>query len=465
MVHVRLLCICSLILCTIGGRCRADMANDSVALLQGESSVQGEPDVTTPTSPATTQPTFRWNVAWEGWDGLQIDLSDRLLSPTELLGLTTRPDDDRERTRFSMNIGGRLEIDAGAYDTTGDLFEPDATIKIRRALLDMTGMFRFVVPIDYKVEFGYIPGQFYVNELYLLFPDLDYVGTLKVGFFKPPQGLDRITSSRDITFMEPASTLQALATGNEAGIQIGHPVFDQRMTWNLGIFGNGDNFGEYGNASKNYGNVIGRLTWLAIDHLNPEHPQDNGFLHFGVSANYQYSTTSTVRYRSRPESYLPPYIIDTGEINASSASTFGLEAAWVGGPWTVQAEGFDTPVTSNVSGTLNFSGFYVLVSRFITDDSRAYNPTTAAFSRVIPHDDFQCGKSGWGAVELGVRCSYTDLSDGTVSGGRLSMLGGELNWYLQPHLRWMFNAEYGHVTGSPAHGDIWLIQTRLGIDF
>jgi phosphate-selective porin OprO/OprP len=417
------------------------------------------------TKPTTNQDIFHWQAAWEGWDGVTIGLSDRLLSPTELLGLTTRPESEQERTRFTMNLGGRLEIDGGGYDTSGTLFEPDSAIKLRRATVRGVGMFRLLVPVDYKIEFGYIPGQFYVNEFYFLFPHVDYLGNLKLGFFKPPQGLDRITSSRDIVFMEPAAPLQALATGNEVGVQIGQPVIDQRATWNLGIFGNGDNSGEYGNASKNYGNIVGRVTWLPIDHINPDHPQDNEFLHLGVSANYQYSTTSTVRYRSRPESYIAPYIIDTSEIDASSVATFGLEAAYVNGPWTTQAEFLDSPISPNSGGTLNFNGTYFFIGKFLTDDSRVYDRTTAAFSRVIPRDEFRFGKSGWGAVELGCRYSYTDLSDGFVSGGRLGMLSGELNWYLTSHVRWMLNAGYGHVTGSPSHGDIWLVQTRLGFDF
>jgi hypothetical protein len=87
------------------------------------------------------------------------------------------------------------------------------------------------------------------------------------------------------------------------------------------------------------------------------------------------------------------------------------------------------------------------------------------FARLIPRRDFDFGKgSAWGAFELGARISYTDLDNGNVHGGKLSLLMGELNWYLNAHVRWMFNAGGGHVSGTH-DGNIVLFQTRVGIDF
>src|SRR5262249_54824291 len=146
------------------------------------------------------------------------------------------------------------------------------------------------------------------------------------------------TSSRDLTFMEPASVLQALAPGIEAGLQIGQPVLHERGTWALGIFGGGIVNTEYGNASQTYGNLIGRLTYLVIDHVAPDRPRENEYLHLGFSANIQYSPSSNVRYRSRPESYLATHLIDTGDIDASGSGELASEVAYVRGPFSVQGE-------------------------------------------------------------------------------------------------------------------------------
>ena len=63
------------------------------------------------------------------------------------------------------------------------------------------------------------------------------------------------------------------------------------------------------------------------------------------------------------------------------------------------------------------------------------------------------------------RLSHTDLTDGNIEGGQLTMLMAGVNWYLQPHLRWMFNYGSGHVSGGPNDGNMLIFQTRVGVDF
>ena len=322
-----------------------------------------------------------------------------------------------------------------------------------------------LTPFTYKVEVGYVPNQFNLEQASITFPDLPYVGNLKAGQFQPPMGLDLITSSRDLAFMEPAAPLQALGLPIEAGVQVGRPICDRRATWALGIFSQGAGPSDYG-ASAEYGNLIVRLTWLAIDQLDPDHPARNQYLHLGISGDFQFASSSTVQYRSRPESHIPPRVIDTGKIDASRSGTFGFESAWVDGPYLLQAEALDSVVEPDAGGTLNFYGFYALVGWYVTGESRPYDRQSGAFQRLIPQRDFNFGRGGgWGAVQLACRVSYTDLTDGDVSGGRLGLVMGELNWYLHSHVRWMLNAGAGHVTGGKSDGDMYIFQTRIGVDF
>jgi phosphate-selective porin OprO/OprP len=263
--------------------------------------------------------------------------------------------------------------------------------------------------------------------------------------------------------METAAPLQSIAPGIEAGAQIGRPVFDQRATWALGLFAPGAGAREYGNASQDFGSLAGRLTWLPDYHPDPDHPADNRLLHLGLSANVLYSASSSVRYQSRPESYIAPYIIDTGELDANHATTFGVEAAWVNGPLSIQGEFIRSDVGENGVGDLAFYGFYAYASWFLTGESRPYNPTSGCFKRLIPRHSV--GQGGLGAFELTCRLSHTDLTDGNVEGGRLTMLMAGVNWYLQPHIWWMFNYGNGHVSGGPNDGNMFIFQTRIGVDF
>ena len=415
---------------------------------------------------------LRLQASWRGWDGLHLELDrrTRLHNPTNLFGGSLAGSNapmllQLEQVQMTARLGGRLEVDGAGFLTTGNLAGFDDGAQLRRLLLSAQGDCILLLPVSYLVEVGYIPSEFYVNKAYLRSPDINYVGNLQFGVFTPPMGLDLVTSSRDLTFMEPAAPLQAIAPPNMAGFQIGHPVFSERATWALGVFGDATPSTEYGNISKNYGSAIGRLTWLALDHLDPDCPAANRLLHLGMSADYQYSVTSNVRYQSRPESYLAPVIIDTGNIDASGAATIAGEAAWVNGPFSAQGEFIHSFVQENSGSLLNFGGFYAQVSWYLTGESRPYDRAAGEFTRLIPRRNFNFGKAGWGAVELACRFSHTDLNSGEVQGGRLNLLMAGVNWYLNPHVRWMFNYGMGHVSGGLWDGNLFIFQTRIGVDF
>jgi phosphate-selective porin OprO and OprP len=415
---------------------------------------------------------FHWDVSCKGWNGLQLGMSQKtpwVKTPREMLGLqplTNVPTMHLEQLKMSAKIGGLIEGDAATYHTDGNLNFADGA-ELRRARINAQGDCIFVWPVSYLFEVGYVPNEFYLNQAWLASDRMDYIGSLVVGYFGPPMGLDLQTSSRDLSFMEPATVLQAIAPGNEAGIQIGHPVFDKRGTWALGIFGGGLLFSEYGNASKDYGNLMGRFTYLIVDHVAPpDRPNENHVLHLGISANVQYSASSIVRYRSRPESHIAEYVIDTGDIDADGSVVAGAEAAYVKGPFSLQAEFLDSLVRQNNGDGLNFYGFYANASWYLTGESRPYDPVNGDFKRLIPRHNFDFGRGGgWGAFEVAARFSHTDLSDGDVHGGRVGLLMGELNWYLHSHVRWMFNAGGGRVSGGSHDGNLVLFQTRLGVDF
>jgi phosphate-selective porin OprO/OprP len=201
-------------------------------------------------------------------------------------------------------------------------------------------------------------------------------------------GLDVVTSGRDITLMEPAAPLEALAPGVSAGLEIGRPVFDQRATWKLGLFTERAGSQDVGEATKDYGRAITRVTVLPIHKVDPEHPDSATLQHLGLRANILYSASSSVRYRSRPESHLAPYVVDTGNIAADGALVAGAQAAWVNGPFSVQAEYMRSWVDEKDGQEPGFDGTYLEASWFLTGESRPYDRQNGCFARVIPHRNF-----------------------------------------------------------------------------
>jgi phosphate-selective porin OprO/OprP len=414
-----------------------------------------------------------WEFSWKGWGGLHLKFWEKtsVVDPLPTLFHLPRntpglPTLSLEELKLSARIGARLEFDGAAFLTTGNLTGFDDGVELRRARIKMRGDATLLVPFQYEFDLGYVPTQFNLTKAYLIFPNLRYVGNLKVGQFQPPMGLALTTSSWNISFMEPAAPLTAIAPGTQAGFQIGRPVLDRRATWALGAFGPGAGGNEYGSVTQGFGNVVGRATWLAAGRPDAADPSRNRFLHVGLSANVQFASPGTIRYQSRPESYVAPYVIDTGDIASSSASTIGAEIAWVNGPFSAQGELLHSWVSGIDVGSLDFGGFYGYAAWVLTGESRPYDSDAGAFGHIVPRRDFSFHRGhGWGAIEVAVRYSDTDLTSGPVRGGRLRLLMSSLNWYLQPHLTCMFEYGTGKVTDAPSEGRIRIFQARIGVDF
>jgi len=422
---------------------------------------------------------FEWKFSWEGWKGLHVDLSQKTPIKGALTGAGAKmlsdvrekiqgTNTDRvfhlEEAKMSAKIGAKLQVDGAAYLSGSQFKGFDDGFEVRRFRVYAQGDCLLLMPVSYEVELGYIPNQFYIENSYLAFRDLSWIGEFKVGQFQAPMSLDAVTSSRDTTMMELAGPLEALAPGVNAGAEIGRPVFDQRATWTVGLFTAGSSQ-DTGDASKNYGRAITRFTALPFYEANPEHPDAATLLHVGLSANILYSASSSLSYRSRPESHLAPYVIDTGKIAADRALVAGAEAAWVKGPFAVQGEYLHSWVNEKDGQSPGFNGVYASASWFLTGESRPYDRQNGRFTRVIPHKNFDWGKGGWGAFEVAARYSFVNLDSTDVHGGRLSMMMTGVNWYLHSHVKWRFEYGFGHVSARQPEGNLNVFQTRMEVDF
>ena len=223
----------------------------------------------------------------------------------------------------------------------------------------------------------------------------------------------------------------------------------------------GDSIGDPSEGLRDEGRAAsGRTTYLVW--------RDNSSLaHLGASLAYQdLSELHSYQLRSRPESHVTDIrYIDTGKLeDVDDQWSWGLEAAAVKGPFSVQGEYIRSAL--NVDGsTRHFSGWYLYGSWFLTGESRPYDEKNGVFGRIKPSRD-------WGALEVAVRYSRADLTDGTVLGGEEDILTFGLNWYVARNLRLMLN--YLRIRNDDnADGDGELpggdnphaLQARFQIDF
>jgi len=405
-----------------------------------------------------------WNAHWEEWDGLHFDLRRRTLLAEQISGVTNLHTVHLEETRLAGKIGAKIAVDAAAYVTDEDFTGFDDGVQLRRARVYAKGDCLILLPFSYQFEVGYVPHEFYIENSYLEFHNLGFLGTFKGGQFQVPMTLVNYGSSRDMVLMESATPLQALAPGVNAGIQVGRPVLDKRMTWALGLFT--DSVGnDFGDATKGFGRVVGRMTGLPIYRHDPESPDTQRLLHLGVSGTVLYAGDGNVRYQSRPESHLAPYVVDTGDVTADGSSVAGLEVAWVNGPLSLQGEYLHAWVWGTDGSDVQFGGGYGMASWFLTGESRPYDRSQGVFSRVVPRRNFDPANGGWGAWEVAGRVSYVNLNSSDVTGGRIWMLMTGINWYLHSHVITRFEYGFGQVDGYTPAGNMNIFQTRIEVDF
>lgn len=354
---------------------------------------------------------------------------------------------------FSFELGGRLMIDGASYNedevTLGDGTE------VRRARIEAKGT--LFSDWGYELGIDFADSDADVKDAYL-----EYLGwwpaSIKIGQFKEPFSLEEMTSSKYITFMERALP-NDFAPGRHIGI--GLHTYGESWTAASGLFGGAldDDVDDEGDEQWS---LTGRVTYAPWR-------GDRQTLHLGTAFSYQTPDDERkVKFNARPESHITDVkYLNTGTIKeVDRISLFGLESALVQGPFSLQGEYIHTRVDRDMNlDSLDFDGWYIYGSWFLTGESRIYKAQKGSFGRVNPTTDM-------GAWELALRFSHMDLTDGEFTGGEADQITLGLNWYVNPQTRFMLNYvmvdndinadDDGDVQGDDDPG---VLQFRAQIDF
>ncbi|MGQ0657415.1 MAG: OprO/OprP family phosphate-selective porin [Chromatiales bacterium] len=351
---------------------------------------------------------------------------------------------------FKWRIGGRVHADAAFYDNdTGDGGETTTLASgadVRRTRLDVTATLWKAWQLKVQYDFADNGDQIDegIRDAYLKYT-LDTVlpVTFTAGHFKEFITLEEITSSNDITFIERSMAAQAFDASNGRRLGAGVNTYGNDLwTLSAGIFGRqlGTGENDLGGTDDDSDPILftGRATF------SPIHAQ-NRVAHIGVAGSY-YSPEddNAFRFRARPEANIgADRLIDTGTLLGDHVTRYGVEAAGVYGPFSLQGEYLRTDLTGDEVGDpdVSFDGWYVFGSWILTGESRVYSFEDGVFKNPKPNGIV--GKGGIGAWELALRYSSLDLSDsdGTivVDGGKEDNLTVGLNWYPTPNFKFMAN--------------------------
>ncbi len=360
----------------------------------------------------------------------------------------------------TVKIFGRVFFDIGWFsgdessfntDSTGATPELEDGTEFRTARLGAEGMLH--EKVGYKAEFDLAGGSGDVDlkDVYLYLKEV-LGGEVRAGHYKEPFGLEQLTSSRFITFME-RSVMAAFAPDRNSGLSLLDHNEAKTMTWSAGAFRTTDDFG-FDTGDGEYG-YTGRLTGTP---WNENEGAD--VLHLGAALTYR--TDDEVRYRSRPEANLVNRVADTGVLAVDDTAIVGLEAAWVNGPLSLQAEYNLASVSASGGGSDgDFAGYYAFVSWFLTGDKRTYKSSTGTFDRVKPLENFGAGS---GAIELAARYSMLDLDDGPATDQLTDMTAG-VNWYLNPNARIMLNVVHAEYESGATDDSMDALMMRFQVDW
>lgn len=366
---------------------------------------------------------------------------------------------ESEDKQFVFNFGGRLLIDHAYFHQHSDLInnygslESKSGTEFRNARLFFSG--NIYGNTYFKFQLDFAGANTTIKDAYIGISNIPALGNLQIGHFKEPFRFVMLTSSKYLTLMEPAAN-SSFAQSRNNGAMIFNDFMNNRLSAQLGVFRNANNDSNDVFADDGYV-LTGRIT--GIPYKNNSGKQ---LLHIGGAYSYRRPASREYKITIPPSSHLAEKYLSTEIV--SSVDNVGLanfEMVYLHNSFSIQAE-YLTSSLNTVDNDYNFSTYYAELSYFITGENKNYKGSYQAFGRVKPNNNFGGTQKGFGALELALRYSKTDLSDKTINGGNQSELVLGFNWYLNPVTRVMVNYARTNIENN---GNLDIFQARFQIDF
>ena len=333
-------------------------------------------------------------------------------------------------------IGGRLMLDYDSMDSGHQTENKSfSDMEWRRTRINIKGSVNKHWSYKATYDFNSEKDTANLDEGYVKY-DTKKGFTITAGKTKADMMLEQRTSSKWISTVE-RGLLNAMnekvnylvgKPGDGAGVKLGFYAKESRISGAISVFD------AYKNDSDDDNDMI--LHSTARLNYSPKMGK-NEYAHFGVSygmADYKGET-------SKAELQLGIHQGDKtllADAAAGDITNLGIEAAYVNGPFSVQAEYFDNE-TELEDGTKGFEwdGYYGQLSYVLTGETRGYKWKGAKFDKIKPK-----GKNG--AIELVLRyedISIDDADEGTVAANEVdidrTVLG--VNWHVTNTVKFMAN--------------------------
>lgn len=369
---------------------------------------------------------------------------------------------------FKYWLDGRANLDFATYAGAKNRLPTAAEVRRARIGVKATLFTNWLTEIDVDFADNFIE----MKDVWV-----GYAGfansLIKVGNHKAPFGLETLTTSKNIIFME-RSYLDSWSPDRLLGINYSRWGKFYQLSAGLygeagGAFNDKDTLTGGGTGSSQGWSLVGRFTAAPVN-------RKGRVLHLGVAAAHRnpdaaaiatsgatlpdrLNASRLIKFDSRAESHVSrAKFISTGDMKfVDNYNQIGAELAGVLGPVTFQAE-YQKSMVNRVSTTVatyvdhSFSGYYGSVSWFVTGERRLYSVSEGEFGRVVP-------TRSAGAVEVGLRFSALDLSDETavdpIKGGGAKNATLGVTWFMNVNHKLMFNVTMVNNDALAKPGKDW----------
>jgi phosphate-selective porin OprO and OprP len=322
-----------------------------------------------------------------------------------------------------FKVRGRVHMDALFGVQDADQFSNG--FNNRRARLGMAG--KLNADWDAVIEFDFADATIAATDVRMR-RVWSNGSSLAIGHFKVPMGLNQLTSSNSITFLERSSVSNIIPDARRMGIA---------------YYLHKDVFGfesmVFGRAMGTRGGVVNDMP-LGAGLRGIYYPSlGKGQFHLGFSfAHEELWASDQVRLSDRPEARDAKggsvRFLNTGNIgDAKSTFKTGVELMYLHGPLLFEAEWLQVSVNRRNGVNPSFSGYHVQASYMISGGTRTYR--RGVVGGIAPDGD----KGAW---EVALRYSAMDLNDDLILGGNQQNVTVGVNHYVTSKLRFMANVIY-----------------------
>lgn len=366
---------------------------------------------------------------------------------------------------FQWWFDSRIQVDGAIYNENKN--EMSNGIILRRA----TFALKAVIWRDWQAEFDMdfaedvdTDPQTDWRDMWIQYtaPKLDL--SLRVGNFKEPFGMERLNSSRLLTFLERSAVSNAIPLGRRIGISARYWTDFGQVT--AAVMGH-----ELGTRVDKGQQDEGYSTNLRLS-VAPINNFGNNF-HVGLAGSYKIPDVTselrlnTIEISARTETYVfNPKFLHTGDISDVNYYTrYGAELMYINGPFYFQSEFMGSSIYRwYANPTVNLQGGYILAAWMLTGETRYYYVDEGEVGPI------EKPINTWGALELAARYSITNLNDmdTDIHGGQSNQLMLGLNYYPNVNIKLQFNYSYvnldqfatrkGNLYGDDDHS---FIQMRV----